>query len=204
MLPDGCADVLFDLRNPSRARFVGAMTTAAVQPPRSAIDVVGVRFEPGAARIFLEEPLAALTDSERAVEDEARDAIAERLRSGDRGALDEWLLARLARADRLPDRAVVACVRHIESRAGRLALGDLEQLTGWTARHLERRFAEEVGFGPKRFARIVRFRAALEVAPRVARGDWAATALRLGYSDQSHLLREVRALAGVPLRVLRP
>ncbi|MBO1418112.1 helix-turn-helix domain-containing protein, partial [Streptomyces sp. FH025] len=54
--------------------------------------------------------------------------------------------------------------------------------------------------GPKTLARILRLQRALGLAR--AGVPLADTAARTGYADQSHLAREVRELAGVPVTVL--
>jgi len=82
---------------------------------------------------------------------------------------------RLARAPGTPVPALAAEVR----------LGE---------RHLRRRFAAAVGYGPKTFARVARFRAALGL---VRSGEsLAAAALAAGYADQAHMTRELVALSG--------
>ena len=61
-------------------------------------------------------------------------------------------------------------------------------------RQLRRRFAAAVGYGPKTFARVIRFRAALG---RIRAGEpLASAALAAGYADQAHMTRELVALAG--------
>src|SRR5687768_15624392 len=50
--PDGCLDVVFDLRQHA-AVVVGAMLQASVFRHAAAVDMFGVRFVPGAAPIFL-------------------------------------------------------------------------------------------------------------------------------------------------------
>ena len=66
---------------------------------------------------------------------------------------------------------------------------------GVSERHLRRRATAELGYGPKTFARIVRFQRALALlrAGQPAGRRWRPTA---GYADQPHLTREVTALAG--------
>jgi AraC-like DNA-binding protein len=56
------------------------------------------------------------------------------------------------------------------------------------------------GYGPKTLARILRLGAALDLA-RVGT-PFGRVAAETGYADQAHLSREVRSLAGVPLREL--
>jgi AraC-like DNA-binding protein len=65
---------------------------------------------------------------------------------------------------------------------------------GWSGRHLTERFRAEVGLRPKEAARVARFdRARRELRPGCRLADVAA---RHGFADQSHLVREFRALAG--------
>jgi len=66
-------------------------------------------------------------------------------------------------------------------------------------RRLERAFGHAVGLGPKALTRVLRFRHALRAIGRVGRAPagWAAVAAAAGYADQSHLIREFKALAGV-------
>ena len=66
-----------------------------------------------------------------------------------------------------------------------------------TRRHLERRFLSTFGIGPKRLARIARFQRALRVLDQAdPRRRGTITAAACGYADQSHFIREFRALAG--------
>ena len=86
------------------------------------------------------------------------------------------------------------------ARSGTPGIGGPEGLAarlGVGRRALERMFREEVGLSPKLFVRIERLQrvlASLEHAAPDAR--WAELALRHGYFDQSHLIRDFRLLAG--------
>ena len=86
----------------------------------------------------------------------------------------------------------------LERTAGSVPIGRLRAELGWSRKRLAARFREEIGLTPKAVARVMRFEALLRRlwlrsvrAPR-----WAELALECGYFDQSHLVREVRALAG--------
>jgi len=68
---------------------------------------------------------------------------------------------------------------------------------GFSTRQLQRRSAVAFGYGAKTLSRILRMQQALAF---IRGGDRAVdSAVRAGYADQSHLSREVRDLAGVPL-----
>ena len=69
-------------------------------------------------------------------------------------------------------------------------------------RALQRRFAQDVGYGPKVLQRVLRFQRFMRelAAPRV---ELARAGLLAGYADQSHLSRETRRLAGLSPRQLK-
>ena len=77
---------------------------------------------------------------------------------------------------------------------GRLPVAEVAARVGWSRRHLAARFAAEYGVGPKQAGRLIRFSHA-QALVRAGRslGDTAYTA---GFSDQAHLTREWRLLAG--------
>ena len=86
---------------------------------------------------------------------------------------------------------------------GQLRPGALSAPLGVSDRHLRRVVVAETGISPRRFSRVRRFHALLRDADGAANPGWAALAARHGYADQSHLIREMQALAGVtPARLL--
>jgi len=190
VLPDGCVDIVV---RDGRATVAGPDTgPVPVTLPPGAL-VLGARFRPGAAAAALGVPADAVRDARVALEDlwGARGRAFGELAAGGPAALVAALRAVLgeARADPL----VLAAVRSLSldpaTPVPRLALAvDLAE------RQLRRRFAAAVGYGPKTFARVMRFRRALELLDV---GDPpAAAAAGAGYADQAHLTREAQALAG--------
>jgi AraC-like DNA-binding protein len=70
-------------------------------------------------------------------------------------------------------------------------------------RTLRRRFDESFGYGPKTLDRILRYQRFLRQVC-LSQGSTAILAVEAGYSDQPHLVRESRRLAGcTPLEVER-
>ena len=101
------------------------------------------------------------------------------------------------------DRLVRAAVYRLRARSGRVAdlAGDLDV----GDRRLHRRFSSAVGYGPKtldRIFRFERFRRLAAAAPGPT--SLAELAYTAGYSDQAHLTRECRRLAGdTPVRIVQ-
>jgi AraC-like DNA-binding protein len=118
--------------------------------------------------------------------------------------LDDVLLRRLDASATHPDPEVTWAWRRLVRSAGRVGVQELADDTGWSRRHLLTRFRTQVGLGPKTAARVLRFHhAARLLAPASIYGTAttapptiADVAAGCGYADQSHLVREFRALAG--------
>ena len=103
------------------------------------------------------------------------------------------------RATDAPRRSVAAIAGARALRRG-ASVARTAELVGLGERQLHRRCQDAFGYGPKTLARILRLGRALDLARS---GVPAATvAASTGYADQAHLSREVRDLAGVPLRAL--
>ena len=203
VLPDGCIDLVCIGDAPPVA--VGPATRTAIASLPPGIDIVGVRFRPGAAPGALGVPASELLDGTvalrevwgRAADDlhgrvgEAR-TIEARL-----AALQQALLARGPRdTDPMASAAVAWLARNPSARIESLARSLVV-----SPRQLQRRFAAAVGYGPKTFQRIARFQRLLALAR--ARHTLTELALAAGYADQAHMTREVVELAGrTPSRVL--
>ncbi len=92
--------------------------------------------------------------------------------------------------------AVARVAQKLERSFGAEEIGRLAVEHGLTVRHLERSFQEQVGISPKVFARLARLGRALALGARVPELGWASIALDAGFYDQSHMVREFRALTG--------
>ena len=101
------------------------------------------------------------------------------------------------------DPRVGAAIAVIEQAEGDLRIETVAARAGAGRRHLERLFRDEVGVGPKVFARLVRFQAA--AARVVGEPDVPLVAVSgdSGYFDQSHMIRDFLAFAGSSPEALR-
>ncbi|MEJ3745980.1 helix-turn-helix domain-containing protein [Actinomycetes bacterium KLBMP 9797] len=79
-----------------------------------------------------------------------------------------------------------------------IQVGDLARRLGVNMRKLQRLFADHIGLGPKWVIGRCRVHEAAEAAAGGAAVDWADLAAQLGYSDQSHLIRDFTAAVGTP------
>ena len=163
-------------------------------------EIVGCEFEAGAARALLGRPIAELCDQAVPLEalwgPEARTLLGRLLalptHEARLSALEDALASRVARSE-VDTRTSREAVRLLESEPGGLSVAELAERLGLSARQLQRRLLDDVGFPPKRCARILRFRALVKAA---GRRRWAEAAAALGYSDQAHMIADFRALVG--------
>jgi len=195
VVPDGCIDLIWS----DGGLFVAGPDTVA-HDARPELTYVGVRFHPGWAPVLLGVPAAELRDARVPLDDVWPAAEVRRLAAavevGPARGLTEAVRARLERTGP-PDPLVRGVARAL--RAGQ-PVGDVAARAGLSARQLQRRSVAAFGYGPKTLARVLRFDRALALAHSGL--PYARVATETGYADQAHLAREVRALAGVPLREL--
>ncbi|MFE9763614.1 helix-turn-helix domain-containing protein [Streptomyces sp. NPDC005808] len=198
VLPDGCMDLLW-----TRGRLlVAGPDTRAYVPEGVLGGWAGVRFYPGTAPAFLAVPAHELRDQRVELADiwpasEVRRLTARVDSAADPvSALEEVALARAADAEPC-DPLLGEVVAALD--AGRPVAAVADEL-GLGARQLHRRSLAAFGYGPKTLARVLRLQRALALARDGV--SFAETAVRAGFADQAHLARDVRELAGMPLRQL--
>ena len=192
------------IRQPSLL-LVGQMIEPVVLAPEGWSGVAAIRLKPAGARAVL--GFAASEVAGRFVELDAvfpsARALIDRLASAHDDearivTLEAWLRRVVRRSPRPEvDAAVAAIVRS----SGRAPIDRVAARSGLGVRQLERHFDEDVGLGPKTFARIVRLQAALQ---RIRQGrSLSDVALACGYYDQAHMARDFRELAAMSPAVWR-
>ena len=119
---------------------------------------------------MFETSLCELTDQSvdlRAVIGRAADELARRLDAAEDGrervrAAELWVRKRIAFGNGL-DPIVASALRRIDRDGGTVSIAQLDELTGRSRSRFAALFRDQVGLSPKRYARIVRFRRALEL-----------------------------------------
>lgn len=166
------------------------------------LDVFTIRFQPTGFHRLFGVPMGEVADQGlhaadvighriSRLEDALRQAAGFAARVA---AAEAWLAAQAgsAMAPTLFDRAAAALLR----QGGRVRMDDLARRAAVSPRHLQRRFVDAIGVAPKLYARTVRLDAALAMRGRDPALRWTDIAYAAGFTDQAHLVREFRALAG--------
>ena len=194
VVPDACVDLIW---TGERVIVAGPDTGPRRVTLGPGSRLVGVRLRPGVAGSVLGLPASELRDvSPDAVDVLGRDSAIALLGAGaDAHAVLVDAVHR--RHVREPDPLVAAAVAALGRP--RATVGSVADDLGVSARHLQRRVGDAVGYGPKMLARVLRFRRLQGLAP----APLAELALDAGYADQAHMTAEVTRLAGVsPVRFL--
>jgi AraC-like DNA-binding protein len=196
---------IYDPAKPDQSKcFSGAVVSGThsrpfVIDPRKLGSIIGVRFRPGGAFPFLGLPASELADTHVDLEAlwgrsaiELRERLCEAKAPAERfDLLEKALVAHLFRP--LERHYAVRFALDAFDRADSgLAIRDVARDAGLSQRRFIQLFAREVGMSPKLFARVQRFRQALEALRQTAVPNWPQLAVDCGYYDQSHLIRDFR------------
>jgi AraC-like DNA-binding protein len=182
-----------------RGSFVAGLLPGRVRTGGLGGECLQIRLSPVTAAAVLGAP-AGLTGTVATLDEVwGRDAeqVEDRLRTArswdERFTIAAGVLGRRAARAAVEPEVAHAWRRTVAAR-GRLRVEGLAEEVGWSRQRLWSRFRAQLGLTPKRAARLVRFDHAAHL---LAAGQAPANvAVRSGYTDQSHLHREVRAIAG--------
>ncbi len=193
ILPDGCLDLIFD---GEQVQVAGPDTAARLQRTQTRTTYTGVRLHAGLGPAALDVPAEELRDATVSLDDvwgpRRAARFTEAVAADPAAVLGDWAVRTQADPFGFRLRALLAAGHSVAGAADRL---------GYSARQLQRRTRETFGYGPQHLARVLRLLQAVEVADRGL--PWAQVATLAGYADQSHLARDVRALAGTTPTGLR-
>jgi AraC-like DNA-binding protein len=186
-------------------RHAGAVVSGAFRgffiiDTREHASIMGVHFKPGGAYPFLGSSAHELADAHvdlRALwgprVGDLRERLCELRTVTARFALLETVLR---------ERLVRPAARRGAVQLGLACLGgtpirDVVDRVGLSHKRFVDLFTREVGMTPKLFSRVRRFQRAIALAQGTSAPHWARLAQDCGYFDQSHLVRDFRAFAGV-------
>lgn len=205
VLPDGCMDLLW---MDGRLVVAGPDEVAHVHESKAGERVVGLRFRPGVLPTLLGVPAEELVGQRVPLADvvdtapwrRALDPDDDPLRAGEPSAAVEALLAPALRAVESSGSSSDHWDLVVDALGRGVPVAELARWLGYSERQLSRRCRRHIGYGPTHLRRVLRLQRAL-----VLRRGGVATSLSAavaGYSDASHLHRDVRELAGAPLSQL--
>ena len=200
VLPDGCADLIFDFTPGQESSFwVGTMTKSLVVEGAYSRDLLGIRFHPGAARLFLSATMHTLLDLRVSGTDlavwthKALDLLSGNTET--RIAHLEKILMEHLIID--PRFYLVRATFQLTKNKSGIRVNEVADTLGVSRQYLNRVMKEFVGVDLKLFQRIWRMRSLTSALSKTHEYDWASHAVTHGYYDQSHLINDFNELVGL-------
>lgn len=80
---------------------------------------------------------------------------------------------------------------------GKIRIGEIQELSGYTNRYINKVFLEEMGYSPKTFCKIIQFQRAIEFLNDGSKDKMTDAAVELGYYDQPQFIRDFKRYAGI-------
>jgi AraC-like DNA-binding protein len=220
ILPSGTFEMVFNLQEdelriyspaePQQCRrFAGALVSGPysgsfMSDAAEERTILGVHFKPGGAPAILGIPASEFRDVHvdlRTIWGPAAGALRERLcalkEPTDRfDLLEQTLMQRLV-TNPNGHGAVRVALDVLMRTHGQVKTRDIARAVDLSQRRFIELFSSEVGLTPRLFGRIRRFQHAVGQSQNATGTNWAQLAIDCGYFDQSHLIRDFLAFAGV-------
>jgi len=166
--------------------------------------LIGVKFRPGGAHPFLHDSADRLQNLQLGLDDlwgAAAVELQERLMDAKTmearfQCLEAALRARLSSTARTHPAVAHAASLFLASH-GTSPISGAAAAVSLSPRRFIELFRREVGVAPKLYCRILRFRRALHEMPAHGGMELSRVALRCGYYDQAHFIRDFREFTGI-------
>lgn len=201
-IPDGCIDIVLDCDADAPVGQVcgtrlEASSTLFVPGHR----YFGVRFVPGVFPDFLNISAQELIGHELNLHDitTGAESLLDQVINSENfsqqvSAVNQFLKKKQRRkTSRLTDQVIAKIRQH----KGNIQVQELERLSGYTTRTLQRVFKNDIGLTPKEFSRAIRCQSAIYDINHCNDLTFSHLAVDLGFSDQSHFLKEFKKLVNV-------
>ena len=166
------------------------------------IDMVSVVFRPAGVRAFFNLPMNKVNNLRVTADDLGDKELAELEKAftnteNDRICIlmiEQFLLKRLRKLTEYNLQRIETAIRLIDS--GQTDVAALASASCLSPKQFKRIFSEHIGANPKEFSRTIRFQRALHILETHSQISLTALAYECGYYDQSHLIKEFKALSG--------
>jgi AraC-like DNA-binding protein len=211
--PDGCVEVVFNVgwdfyRNDEKehwAKVIGQITKPLKIKLEGKGRSFGIWFYPHTFSIFSKLSLMELNDKivhlEAIFNADFINSVGEHLQNDDIQELikivDNYLIKVVKKPNNeLKDKVANYAVRTILEHNGAIDLSDIAFKCNISSRYLQKIFLEKVGFSPRYFTRISRFKQTLCILNTSLKPHLTTIGYQMGYFDQAHFIREFKVFTG--------
>lgn len=203
VVPDGCVDLLW---RDGRFVVVGPDTSVTRTVLSSGATIVGLRFRPGAAALWLGMSVAEIVGQQVPMTEiwgqsagRVEESLSEVSSAGRQAVVLQELMADRAANLEHPAREALAVFELLGGRARSdgTTISSLHDRLNMSERTLRRWSADQFGYGLKTLDRILRFQRFRTLTLAHPGDRLAGLAFESGYADQAHLNREIQTLCGM-------
>lgn len=206
LMADGCSNIIFEYRGGGvRTHFVGSLAARRSFSVKKDAEYFGIRLAPG-SHFSIPEIASKDTVGKILILDEldfARNlcGLMEREKTFDSRVnvfLDEYSLL-CGKNEKSEKQAHLfrQIVDIIVSRKGLVKVSELERLSGYTSRYINKIFENELGFSAKQMCGIVKFQFLLGDISMGKAESLTRISSEYNFYDQSHFIHEFKGLAGM-------
>ncbi len=218
VLPDGSLEIIFHLgeniyrpkekhrieKEPG-ALLIGQTTSSYFIVPKGKVKMVGVRFYPHTASLFLNESVKQFNDSVFDLADISGNQIKclhEKIFEADslskiNRLLEDYFISQIKNSSTIKFSYVDYTVKYILKEKGNVSLNSFIEKLGISSRYLQELFIELMGISPKHFSKIIRFQTAVNKLINYKVQNLSQAGYDSGYFDQSHFIRDFKQFAGI-------
>lgn len=202
VIPDGCIDILFECNpNNPNARICGSTLGTHDVPMLANTTYFGVRFFPGVMPSFIDASASSIlnhsldfkslvVDGENIVEHIVLTTEIELKIS----IFLNYFSNKLNRKTSSTTEFILYLILH---HPHGFKIKELEKLTGYCSRHIQRTFKHDIGMSIKSLACIIRFQYAVHALNHPKQPSLVALTYELGYNDQAHFYKEFKRFSNM-------
>ncbi|MGG4555406.1 AraC family transcriptional regulator [Paenibacillus humicus] len=201
VLPNPCVNLVVEQQ---KTAIFGISTVKYSHLLEGKGTVFGVKFKPGGFYPFMKSPVSKLTGQGTSTLDilgvapqQLEDSLLQLSDSADMiGVMDALLLERLPQQDPYVT-LLNDLIDHIHRHRELTAVKQLSEYAQMSIRTLQRLFNQYVGVHPKWVIQLYRLQNAAELLDYGYASPLPELAAELGYFDQSHFIRDFKAIIGI-------
>jgi len=211
VLPDVCVELfishteapvaIIDQQLHKNSMVNSRMNVSTSVQMRKGAGCIAVCFHPGMAYPFFSLPMSVLNNNSIPLNDIWGKVIAEleeKLATANDNKvriniIQTYLLQLLQQTK--PDIQIGNCINLIQKKPAEISLAKLHQITGYSQRHLARKFNQCIGLSPKEFLKVNRFVSSLRHLKNYPKLSLTQIAYQSGYFDQAHFIHDYKIYA---------
>lgn len=204
VIPDGCIDVVISFRGNSckGISVCGTISTLYYMELKNCDYIFGIRFMPG------KFPIKLIGDIEEYIDEQKELLLMNREQSLIAGLMRSrsfcerinsvaQYIGALCETEGNKEKIVQYAMDYICRNNGNVAIKSLSSELIYSPRYIERVFKEYTGFSPKSMCKIARVHKAVMLLLWKKNMSRTDISMECGYSDLSHMNREIRSMLGV-------